>query len=97
MKLRFTPQAIQDLAVIGDYLREHNPAATERVRAAILDALQNLLVFPRAGRRQTVDGVRKLMTRKYRYLIYYTAGMAAEEIIILSIRHPSREREHSDT
>jgi toxin ParE1/3/4 len=72
MKLRFAPRAAQDLAAIADYIRAHNPAAAQRVRAAILHSLQNLVLFPRVGRAQTVEGVRKLVTRKYPYLVYYT-------------------------
>ncbi len=96
MKLRFTPRATQDLAGIADYIRAHNPAAAQNVRAAILHSLQNLVLFPEVGRRQTVEGVRKIVTAKYRYLIYYTLDEAAEEIVILSIRHPARQREHED-
>jgi plasmid stabilization system protein ParE len=70
MKLRFAPRATKDVAEIGDYLRSRNPLAAERVRAAILDSLQNLVLFPRAGRAQSVEGVRKLVTRRYRCLVY---------------------------
>ena len=45
MKLRFAPRAAQDLAAIADYIRAHNPAAAQRVRAAILYSLQNLVLF----------------------------------------------------
>jgi len=96
MKLRFTPRAARDLSDIADYIRERNPQAALRVRAAILESLQNLVLFPQVGRRQRVEGVRKLVTRHYRYLVYYTADEAAEEIIIFTIQHPAREREHSD-
>jgi plasmid stabilization system protein ParE len=91
MKLRFTPRAAQDLAAIADYIRARNPAAAQRVRAAILHSLQNLVLFPRVGRAQTVEGVRKLVTRKYPYLVYYTVDETGEEIIILTIQHPTRE------
>jgi plasmid stabilization system protein ParE len=96
MNLRFTSRAAQDLVDIADYIRERNPAAALRVRAAILDSLRNLVLFPEIGRRQTVEGVRKLVTRKYPYLVYYTVDQAAAEIVILTIRHPAREREHED-
>jgi len=76
MKLRFSPCAMQDLIDIADYIRERNPAASLRVRAAIIDSLQNLILFPDIGRRQTVQGVRKLVTRKYPYLVYYTVDPA---------------------
>jgi plasmid stabilization system protein ParE len=96
MKLRFTPRAAQDLADIGDYICERNPEAALQVRAAILESLQNLVLFPQVGRQQKVEGVRKLVTRRYPYLVYYTADDAAEEIIIIAIQHPAREREHAD-
>src|SRR5437763_8965496 len=96
MKLRFTPRAAQDLAAIADYIRGHNPAAAQQVRAAILHSLQNLILFPEVGRLQAVEGVRKLVTRKYPYLVYYTVDESGEEIVILTIQHPAREREHED-
>jgi len=97
MKLRFTPRAAQDLADIATYIREHNLKAALRVRAAILESLQNLVLFPHLGRQQTVESVRKLVTRRYPYLVYYTTDDEAEEVVILAIQHPAREREHSDS
>lgn len=96
MKLRFTRRATQDLADIADYIRKQNPQAALRVRAAILESLQNLVLFPQIGRQQKVEDVLKLVTRHYPYLVYYTADESAEEIIIITIQHPAREREHSD-
>jgi len=96
MKLRFTPRAAHDLADIADYIRARNPVAAQRVRAAILHSLQNLILFPRVGRLQTVEGVRKLVTRTYPYLVYYTIDEPGEETVILAIQHPAREREHED-
>jgi addiction module RelE/StbE family toxin len=96
MKLRFTPQALRDLAEIADYVHERSPQAALDVRAAILEALKNLILFPLVGRRQEIEGVRKLVIRRYPYLVYYTADDEAEEIAILSIQHAAREREYSD-
>ena len=96
MKLRFTPRAAQDLNDIANYIRERNPQAALRVRAAILESFQNLVLFPQVGRRQKIEGVRKLVTRRYPYLVYYSADEAAEEIIVIAIQYPVREREHSD-
>jgi len=36
------------------------------------------------------------VTRKYSYLIYYTVDEAAEEVVVLSVKHGARERDHSD-
>lgn len=96
MKLRFTPRATQDLVVIADYIRERSPNAALRVRSAILESLQNLATFPQLGRQQQVEGVRKVVTRRYPYLVYYTIDDSADEIVILAIQHPAQEREHSD-
>jgi toxin ParE1/3/4 len=96
MRLRYTPRATKDISDIADYIRERNPAAAQRVRAAILDSLQILTLFPRSGRMQTLAGVRKLVTRKYPYLVYYTIDEAADEIVIITIQHPARERAYAD-
>jgi toxin ParE1/3/4 len=58
MKLRFTPRAVENITSIADYVREQDPAASQRVRTAIYESLQDLLLFPRAGRRQMTEGIR---------------------------------------
>ena len=96
MKLRFTPRAVEDICELADYIREKNLAASERVRATIYESLQTLLLFPKVGRPQTTQGVRKLVTRKYSYLVYYTFDESNSEIVILGVKHSARQREHSD-
>jgi len=96
VKLRFTPRATRDLADIAEYLHTRNPSAALAVRDAILRSLQTLTLFPAIGRRQNVEGVRKLITRRYRYLVYYMIKEGAEEIVILTIQHPTRNREYRD-
>jgi plasmid stabilization system protein ParE len=94
MKLRFTSRAARDLIEIAEYIRAENPAAAERVRGSILESLQLLSDFPEIGRRQTAEGVRKHVTRRYGYLIYYSVD--PDEIAVLAIRHPARDRTFSD-
>jgi toxin ParE1/3/4 len=96
MKLRFTPRAAADLIATADYLRQRNPGAAISVRATILESLQLLLRFPRLGRTQSVQGVRRLVTRKYGYIAYYKVDEEAEEIVVLTIQHPARNRPFSD-
>ena len=96
MKLRLTPRAVENIVEIADYLGERNPAAAQSVRATIYDSLRTLLLFPKVGRRQTTAGVRKLVTPNYGYLIYYAVDTATDELIILSVKHGAREREHGD-
>jgi plasmid stabilization system protein ParE len=96
MKLRFTRLAVANIVEITDYIREHNPAAAQRVRAAIYESLQNLILFPHIGRKQKTEGVRRLVTRTYAYLVYYTVDESAEEIVILNVKHSARRRDHQD-
>lgn len=92
MKLRFTQRAAADILAISGYIRARNPDAAQRVRDAILDAAQTLVRFPRLGRPQTTEGVRKLVTRWYSYVVYYVVDEAAGEIIILTVKHPARSQ-----
>jgi len=55
-----------------------------------------LVLFPELGRRQSLAGVRKLLIRKYPYLVYYRLDRSADEIAILTIRHSARERPYED-
>lgn len=96
MKLRFTPRALENIAAIADYIHARNPAAAQRVRAAIYESLQDIILFPHAGRLQQAEGIRKFVVRRYAYLIYYTVDDAMEEIIILNVKHSAQRREYED-
>jgi toxin ParE1/3/4 len=96
MIVRFIPRAIQDLTDIADYIRSQNPSASQRVRTAILDGIEIISRYPNAGRRQSLENVRKLVIRRYPYLIYYMVDAEADELVVISIRHAAREREYSD-
>jgi toxin ParE1/3/4 len=96
MKLRFTPRALENICHIADYLHVRNPSAAQRVRDDLYDGLRNLVLFPQVGRPQRTKDVRKLVTRRFAYLIYYTVDSAAAEIVVLSVKHPAQKREHND-
>lgn len=93
MKLRFTRRAAQDLATISAYIKQRNPPAAKRVRADILGSLQTLLLFPKIGREHTPEGIRSVVTRRYGYVVYYSVDEANEEVIVIAIQHPARDRD----
>jgi toxin ParE1/3/4 len=66
------------------------------VRASILKSMDHLTVFPRMGRKQSTPGVRKLVTHRYSYLVYYKVDMEAREVVIVSIRSPARKRKYKN-
>jgi len=37
-----------------------------------------------------------LVARKYPYLVYYTIDETNQEIIVLTIQHPARDRKYDD-
>ncbi len=96
MRLRFSRRATQDLSNIGNYIRARNPQAAVRVRADILATLQMVQRHPRVGRAQTVEDVRKIVTRRYAYVIYYGINDSAREISVITILHAARARPYSD-
>jgi len=96
LRVRFAAQAIIDLTEIADYLSARTPAAAIRARKAIRDGTRLIAAFPYSGRQQNEPHVRKLVTLRYAYLIYYKVDISNDEIAILSIRHPARERTFSD-
>ncbi len=49
MKIVYSPRAIADLRAISAYLKPRSPQGAKRVRAAILDAIAQLALFPRGG------------------------------------------------
>ena len=57
-----------------------------------MDSLQLLAEFPAIGRRQTVEGVRKHVARKFGYLVYYSLNADSDEVAVLTIQHPSRRQ-----
>jgi hypothetical protein len=42
------------------------------------------------------EGVRKLLTTKYVYLIYYTVDRENDEIVILNVKYPAQARDFED-
>lgn len=92
MKLLFTPRPAQDIA---DCVKQHNGRRLART-GGDPGIPQHIILFPQVGRMEKPEGVRKLVTRRYAYLVYYSADEAAGEIIVLSIQHPARDRESED-
>lgn len=90
MRITFSPRAVADLREISDYIRPRSPKGARNVRSAIEVAIALLKLFPCAGVLKA-EGIRMVSTRRYPYLIYYTVDAAAQEVVIVTIRHGSRE------
>ena len=87
MKLKFTPEAVDDLVRLREFIEEKNPIAAQRVAKEILFGIEKLRSFPEIGlkvlRAPQPELIRDLFIGKYtiRYLIN------EDEIIILRMWH----------
>lgn len=90
MRVRFSRRALADLEMNADYLSRENPGSAGRVRDSLLEGCALAARFPSAGRQQSVSGVRRLVTRRFGYSIYYLPDRETGTLAILSIRHPRR-------
>lgn len=105
MKARYAPRAVTDLGEIADFIRQFNPAViAERcfastpanVRAEIQRMVETLERFPYSGPRTRLEEVRRIVVRRYPYIIYYIVDAARREVVILTIRHGVRVQPFED-
>jgi plasmid stabilization system protein ParE len=96
VRLCYTTRAAADLTEIANYLVSRSPVGAQRVRAAILATLRTIIDLPHAGRLQAVDAVRKIVVRRYPYVVYYRVDEDAEEIVVLTIQHTAQQRAFRD-
>jgi plasmid stabilization system protein ParE len=95
MRIRYSPQAKQDLADIIAYLKPRNRAAAKRVRESLQRCLGHLTTFSDLGRMQD-EGVRKIVESRFGYLVYYEIDQVAKVINVVTIQHPKRDRPYTD-
>lgn len=87
MKISYTPEAIEDLSRLRDFIAIKNPLASQRIANELLVGIEKLKVFPKMGigvsKAPDPEIIRDLFIGQYtvRYLL-----MSAE-IIILRLWH----------
>ncbi len=90
MTVRFSPRALADLEGIRAYLIPRSPQGAERVRRAIVDAIDQCERDPRTGTVTDEPGLFRRPLRKYRYTIFYRSLPARDGIEIARIVHGAR-------
>ena len=92
MNLRFSPEAIEDLVRLREFVEKSNPSAAQRIANELLLGMEKLKVYPEIGlkveRAFEPQRIRDLFIGKYtiRYLI------GDGEIVVLRLWH-GRENE----
>lgn len=91
MRIRWTPEAVDDLARLYDFLAPYNPEAAVRVVTALRNAVRQLAAHPRLGPRLAgfkPREVRRLVVAHYE-VRYEVAGDAVH---ILRFFHGREDR-----
>lgn len=88
-EIRWTPEAIDDLTSLGDFIAVRNPVAAKKVVARIFDAAHLLAEFPRVGRAGRVPGTRELVVLRTPYLLIYRIDEPLVEV--LRVMHGARQ------
>ncbi len=91
MPIKFSPEALEDLAAIRSYIGDRNPAAASRVAVALVAACDRLEYLPERGRPGLVAGTREI-TVLWPYVIVYRIAAATVEIV--RIWHGAQDRDH---
>lgn len=94
MKLQWTPRAIADLGAIHDWIAGDNPPAATSVVAFIRRRAELLAAFPALGRATDAVDIRIAPIVRYPYLLYHR--VAADDVVILHVRHTSRDAPEAD-
>ncbi|TNC12404.1 type II toxin-antitoxin system RelE/ParE family toxin [Methylobacterium terricola] len=87
MRLRYTPEAADELERILNGISETSPSGGRRVLARIQAATDRLLDQPRSGPPTDLRPMRRTLARPY--LIFYT--LTEDEVVVVGIRHGARD------
>jgi toxin ParE1/3/4 len=71
MRVRWTPEAIDDVDHIGDYIARDRPAAARRVTQTIVQRVPRLNALPDRGRPGRVEGTRELVFAPLPFVAVY--------------------------
>ena len=91
MKARWSETALVEIENIFAYIHERNRTAATAVVERIEALISLLEDFPTMGHLADEDAVRVLSVVRYPFLIFYTIDEAADEVVILHVRHGAQE------
>ena len=94
MRVRYTPQAQNDLDTIYYYLDKRAPAAARSVKDTIERRISRHADFPLMAPETDEPGIRELTIIRYPYKVYYE--VAGDEVWIVHIRDARRRPWNED-
>ena len=88
MRLFWTPEALDDLRAIYDYIEADNPRAALTLDDLFSEKVRHLIDHPGLGRTGRITGTRELVVHKNYILIYDTTD---ELVRVLRVLHAARQ------
>jgi toxin ParE1/3/4 len=88
MKIRYSPQARDDLRDIFFYLNDRSPTGAENVMRAIHAGIQFLAENPMASQETSLAEIRVKILRRYNFKIFYR--IEGDTVELIHIRHAAR-------
>ena len=89
MNVNFTPQAVEDLHAIRDWIAEDDERAADRVLSRIRQTAMMIGQFPLMGRAGQVHDTREFSVVGLPYLIVYRIA-SATDLDVLTVIHTRR-------
>jgi plasmid stabilization system protein ParE len=95
LKITVSSAALSDLERLRGFLAKHNPHAAQRATAAIIQAIDSLMLFPDRGHPTGQPDLRDLVVRFGRsaYLIRFAHDRQRDELIVVRIWHAREDRD----
>jgi addiction module RelE/StbE family toxin len=90
MKIRWSPEAADDLEQIVRRIRLDNAGAAHNVSLSIYDAITSLRKSPLRGRQGHAPGTRELIVTSLPYIVIYR--VKHENVEIMRIYHGAQNR-----
>jgi plasmid stabilization system protein ParE len=92
MRVRWSQSALTEIQEIFSYIHERNHSAAVTVVERIEAVVDLLEEFPEAGHLTDEPNVRMFPVIRYPYLVFYAIDAAADEVVILHVRHGAQQR-----
>jgi toxin ParE1/3/4 len=89
MEVVWRQVALNSLERARAYIAQDNPAAAERVREQILNAVRDLADMPNMGRPGRVEDTRELVVAGTPYIVAYT--VLDNQIAIIAVQHSAQK------
>jgi len=89
MKIQWTPDALDDLNEIYEWIAKDRPSSAAKETKRIKSSIRRLIKYPYSGRVSAWLGIRELVVPYRPYIVVYSIG--EKSIFIMAVVHAARD------